>query len=73
MERETNRRLYCRFLRAKNSFGMLEGDDGFWSGIEDPATQYWCVKTGHAFGPDSRPVSKVDCTEVWGCFVKEGY
>ncbi len=51
---------------------MLEGDDGFWSGIEDPATQFWCVKTGHAFGPDSRPVSKVDCTEVWGCFVKEG-
>lgn len=57
----------CRFLKAKNSFGMLEsGKD--WVGIEDPNTTFWCNKSSGPVGPDNRIVSAKMCLMGRKCF-----
>lgn len=58
----------CRFLKSKNSFGMLEGGD-HWSGIEDPNATFWCNKTSGPVGPDNKFVGAKDCVEGRRCFV----
>ena len=47
---------FCRFLKAKNSFGTLEGGDNDWYVMEDANAIYWCVKSLGAGGPDNGPV-----------------
>jgi hypothetical protein len=58
----------CHYLKAKNSFGVLEGGDNQWSGIDDANTQFWCVKTGDAIGPDNELVGSTVCISGRKCF-----
>lgn len=58
----------CRYLKAKNTFGMLEGGDTRWSGIDDANTQFWCVKTGDATGPDDGLAGAAECGPWRKCF-----
>ena len=58
----------CRYLKAKNSFGMLEGGDGLWRGPEDASTQFWCVRSAGPVGPDNGPVGPKLCVEGRKCF-----
>ena len=57
----------CRYLKSKNSFGMLEGGD-HWLGIEDPNATFWCIKTQGPFGPDNGVVGSKMCAEGRKCF-----
>jgi len=58
----------CRYLKAKNSFGMLEGGDNQWFNIDNANTQFWCVKTGDAIGPDNELVGSTFCISERKCF-----
>jgi len=59
----------CRFLKAKNSFGMLE-EGSSWQGIEDPNTTFWCIKSSAPVGPDNGIVGAKQCVEGRKCFKK---
>lgn len=59
----------CRFLKAKNSFGMLE-DGNSWQGIDDPNTTFWCNKSSGPVGPDNGIVGAKQCVEGRKCFKK---
>lgn len=58
----------CRLLKAKNSFGMLESGGNFWHGVKDPSTQYWCVQTAGAIGPDNSFAGPEECVTGRKCF-----
>ena len=58
----------CRYIKSKNSFGMLE-DGGNWSGIEDPNASYWCNKTAGPVGPDNAVVGPKQCIEGRKCYL----
>lgn len=57
----------CRFLKAKNSFGMLE-EGSSWHGIEDPNTTFWCNKSSGPVGPDNGFVGAENCVEGRKCY-----
>jgi len=59
----------CRFLKAKNSFGMVESGGDSWLGIDDANAQYWCVQTAGAVGPDNGFVSTGKCVKGRKCFI----
>ena len=65
-------KLVCRYLKSKNSFGMLEGGDR-WSGIEDPNATFWCIKTSGPVGPDNNLVGSKYCKEGRKCFIPLEY
>ncbi|MDH5397793.1 MAG: hypothetical protein OEX02_06590 [Cyclobacteriaceae bacterium] len=58
----------CKFLKAKNTFGSIEGGDNPWMFAEDPNTICWCVKTGGPAGPDNRLAYPSTCRENRSCF-----
>ena len=58
----------CRFLNAKNSFGMLDGGDNQWFGIDDANTQYWCIRSSGGAGPDNGLVGRAQCVKGRSCF-----
>lgn len=49
-----NPKVYCKFLRAKNAYGTLEGVDHNFIPIDPGTTFYWCIQTMGPAGPDSR-------------------
>lgn len=59
----------CRFLKAKNSFGMLEEGNN-WRGVDDPNTSFWCIKSSGPVGPDNGVVGSKHCVEGRKCFKK---
>lgn len=59
---------FCRFLKAKNPFGTLEGGDNDWYVLEDANTIYWCVKSLGAGGPDNGPVDPRLCISGRKCY-----
>ncbi len=59
---------FCRFLKAKNPFGTLEGGDNDWYVLEDSNTIYWCVKSLGAGGPDNGPVDPRLCISGRKCY-----
>ena len=59
---------FCRYLKAKNPFGTLEGGTGDWYVFDDANTIYWCVKSMGAGGPDNGPVEPGRCLEGRHCF-----
>jgi hypothetical protein len=68
-EKKTIRKQdYCRFLRAKNPFGLLEGG-GTPFMLEDANTICWCIKTQAGMGPDHGLVEPASCTKGRSCFV----
>ncbi len=58
-----NNLTYCRYLRAKNAFGGLEGGENPFL-PEDPGnTTYWCIRGMGPVGPDGRPAHISTCTK----------
>jgi hypothetical protein len=55
----------CQHLRSKEMYYQPPGqdEDEFSSGI------YWCTKTQENFGPDGRPVGKIDCCARRSCYI----
>ncbi len=45
---------YCRFLRAKNAFGTLEGGGNPFLPEDPGTTAYWCIRSMGPAGPDGR-------------------
>ena len=60
----------CKFLRARNPYGMMEGGDSPWLLLDDANTICWCI-TSSGVGPDNGLVSPTNCTERRDCFVSQ--
>lgn len=58
----------CKFLRARNPYGMMEGGEHPWLLLDDANTICWCINSAGAMGPDSGLVSPVKCVEGRTCF-----
>ena len=61
----------CKFLRARNPYGMMEGGDNPWHLLDDANTISWCINSAGAVGPDNGLVSPVECTKGRSCFVSQ--
>ena len=59
---------FCRFLKAKNPYGTLEGGANDWYVIDDANSIYWCVKSLGAGGPDNGPIEPGRCVEGRSCY-----
>lgn len=59
---------FCRFLKAKNPFGTLEGGSNDWYVYDDANTIYWCVKSTGAAGPDNGLVDPKRCIPGRKCY-----
>ncbi len=60
--------LYCKFLRAKNPYGLLEGGENPWLLPFESNTICWCVKSNTGFGPDNGLVNPQECVHGRSCF-----
>ncbi len=67
-ENKSNKLSICKFLRARNPYGMMEGGDNPWFLLDDANTICWCIVSG-GVGPDNGLVSTTDCREGRSCFV----
>ncbi len=61
----------CKFLRARNPYGMMEGGDQPWLLLDDANTICWCINSAGASGPDDGLVSTSGCKEGRSCFVAD--
>jgi len=61
----------CKFLRARNPYGMMEGGDKPWLLLDDANTICWCINSAGASGPDNGLVSTSQCREGRSCFVAD--
>ena len=59
---------FCRFLRAKNPYGTLEGGENPWFMLDDANTTVWCVKASGPVGPDNGLVDPPRCVKGRSCF-----
>ena len=59
----------CKFLRARNPYGMMEGGDQPWLLLDDANTICWCINSAGGSGPDDGLVSTSQCKEGRSCFV----
>ncbi len=59
----------CKFLRARNPYGMMEGGDNPWLLLDDANTICWCINSAGAVGPDNDLVSPTSCKAGRSCFV----
>ena len=66
-----NKKNICKFLRARNPYGMMEGGDNPWLLLDDANTICWCITSAGAVGPDNGLVSPMQCVEGRSCFVPE--
>jgi hypothetical protein len=62
---------YCKYLRAKNPYGLLEGGENPWLLPFESNTICWCVKSSNAAGPDNDLVHPDKCVEGRTCFKAE--
>ena len=60
----------CKFLRAKNGYGTMEGGDSPFLPTDYGTTYYWCVQTCSPVGPDDQPAYTDCCTEERLCFTE---
>ncbi|WP_422082294.1 hypothetical protein [Ulvibacterium sp.] len=67
-----NKKNICKFLRARNPYGMMEGGENPWLLLDDANTICWCITSAGATGPDNGLVSPLHCLEGRSCFVPEG-
>lgn len=58
----------CKFLRAKNGYGTLEGGGMPFILTDGITTTYRCICTGEPFGPDYELAHVSVCTARRGCF-----
>ena len=69
MEKKTRSKIkYCRYLRAKNSYGLMEGGEDPWLLPDTSNTICWCIKTGEMSAPDSGFVSPEGCKPGRRCY-----
>lgn len=68
---EAGNKNLCRFLRARNPYGMMEGGEHPWLLLDDANTIFWCINSAGAMGPDSGLVSPKRCIEGRTCFEPE--
>lgn len=61
---------YCRFLRAKNPYGRLEGGENPWLLADDSNTICWCIKSSGGAGPDNGLVAPDRCKPGRRCYEK---
>lgn len=60
----------CKFLRAKNGYGTLEG--GGLPFLQDSiTTTYRCICTGEPFGPDTELAHVSACNSQRNCFAAQ--
>ncbi len=67
-ENKPNKLSICKFLRARNPYGMMEGGDHPWLLLDDANTICWCISSSGAMGPDNGLVSPANCREGRSCF-----
>lgn len=60
----------CRFLRAKNPYGSLEGGEAGWLLLDEANTHIWCIKSMGPVGPDNGLADPHRCVGGRACFVK---
>jgi hypothetical protein len=70
-ENKSNKLSICKFLRARNPYGMMEGGDNPWCLLDDANTICWCISSAGAVGPDNDLVSPTYCREGRSCFVSQ--
>lgn len=58
----------CKYLRARNPYGMMEGGESPWLLLDDANTICWCIKSAGGAGPDDGLVSTSSCTEGRSCY-----
>ena len=58
----------CKFLRAKNPYGLLEGGNNPWVLPFESNTICWCIKANGGAGPDGGLVSPELCIEGRRCY-----
>jgi hypothetical protein len=59
---------FCRFLRAKNAYGRLEGGGNPWLIADDPNSIYRCILSTSGAGPDGGVVAPSCCVKGRRCF-----
>jgi hypothetical protein len=60
--------VFCRFLRAKNPYGKLEGGDNPWLLKDDANSIYRCILSTSGAGPDNGLVAPNCCVSGRSCF-----
>lgn len=58
----------CKFLRAKNAYGTMEGGDDPFLPLDEGTTTYWCLRTCSPVGPDNFFAVTDACTNRRTCF-----
>ena len=61
----------CKFLRARNPYGMMEGGEQPWLLLDDANTICWCINSAGGSGPDNGLVATTECRAGRSCFVAE--
>lgn len=61
-------KIGCKFLRAKNAYGTMEGGDDPMLPSEEGTTNYWCILSCSPVGPDNLPAFTSSCTKIRTCF-----
>ena len=59
----------CKYLRAKNPYGGMEGGENPWLLVDNANTICWCVLSPGGAGPDGGIVEPMRCVEGRKCFV----
>ena len=67
---EPSHKTFCKYLRAKNAYGTLEGGDQSFLEVDPGTTMCWCLKTMGPVGPDEGVAHTDVCDELSGkkCF-----
>lgn len=68
MESKPNK--FCKYLCARNPFGMMEGGEHPWWLLDDANTIFWCIASAGAAGPDSKLVGPKSCQPGRTCYKK---
>ena len=70
-ENKPSKKSICKFLRARNPYGMMEGGEQPWLLMDDANTICWCITSAGAMGPDNGLVSPMECKEGRSCFASQ--
>ena len=60
----------CKYLRARNSFGRMEGGEHPWVMLDDPNMICWCILSTGSTGPDNKLVGPRLCVKGRSCYKK---
>lgn len=67
-QNNSTKQSICKFLRARNPYGMMEGGDHAWLLLDDANTICWCINSAGGVGPDNGLVSPKKCISGRDCF-----